>query len=113
MSMSQPSPGSQPSPTPEARGSQPKQPLRWNVVLLDDNDHSFPYVIRMLQELFYLNEKQAAEIADQIHTQGRAIVFTTHREHAELKVEQVVGFGRDPHLPSSKGAMSVVLEPVT
>ncbi|MBL0869137.1 MAG: ATP-dependent Clp protease adaptor ClpS [Phycisphaerales bacterium] len=105
-SSSQPSPHAQGGPT----GSS-KQPARWNVVLLNDDDHSFDYVIRMVQELFYQNHEQAQRIAETIDSSGRAVVFTTHKEHAELKVEQIHGYGRDPMVSQSKGSMAAVIEP--
>jgi ATP-dependent Clp protease adaptor protein ClpS len=81
------------------------------VVLLDDDDHSYDYVIEMAQALFAHPIPRAVDIAKTVDTQGRAILLTTHREHAELKVEQVHGFGADPRIASCKGAMSAIMEP--
>jgi len=100
-----------PSRQPAATDSKPK-PWHWNVVLLDDDDHSYDYVVRMLQELFGRSREDAYLVAETVDTQGRAILMTTHREHAELKREQIIAFGRDPLMQTSKGPMSAVLEPV-
>jgi ATP-dependent Clp protease adaptor protein ClpS len=83
----------------------------WNVVLLDDQDHTYDYVIRMMQDLFGHDKTRADQIAYTVDRQGRAVCATTHKEHAELKREQIVGFGRDPLVPQSKGAMRAVIEP--
>ena len=88
-----------------------KQPWLWNVVLLDDQDHTYEYVIRMMQELFAHPREKAFTIAETVDKDGRAICLTTHKEHAELKREQVLAFGRDPLMAACKGSMSVVLEP--
>lgn len=88
-----------------------KQPWLWNVVLIDDSEHTFPYVIRMAQEVFSLNEDRARALAETVNNNGRAICVTTHKEHAELKVEQVISFGKDPLLATCKGPMSCVIEP--
>jgi len=88
-----------------------KRPRPWNVVLLDDDEHSYEYVIAMVQRLFGHPTERAFQIAKRVDSQGRAIVLTTHREHAELKVEQIHGFGADPFVASCRGSMSAVLEP--
>lgn len=93
------------------RAAKPSQPWLWNVVLLDDQDHTYDYVIRMMQDLFGHSKDKAHQIAQMVDKQGRAVCATTHKEHAELKREQVHAFGRDPHIPDCKGAMSAIIEP--
>lgn len=88
-----------------------EQPRFWNVVLLDDQDHSYEYVIEMMQKLFGHPLERSFMIAKHVDADGRAICMTTHREHAELKVEQVHGFGRDIRISSCKGSMTAILEP--
>ena len=83
----------------------------WNVVLLDDDDHTYEYVMLMMQELFAHDLPKAFKIAQNVDSQGRAICLTTHKEHAELKQEQIHAFGPDRLMASSKGSMSAILEP--
>lgn len=99
--------------TRPATGDKPatQQPWLWNVVLLDDQEHSDIYVIRMVQELFSVSAEQGQKIAETVDKQGRAILLTTHKEHAELKRDQVLAYGRDPQVSASKGSMKAVLEP--
>lgn len=99
-------PDARPSPT---TGSQPLRP--WNVVLLDDQDHTYDYVIDLLGRCFGHDRTRAFELAREVDTEGRAVVATTHRELAELRVQQVMGFGADPLLSSSRGPMAAILEP--
>jgi ATP-dependent Clp protease adaptor protein ClpS len=87
-------------------------PRMWNVVLLDDDDHTYDYVIRMMQELFGKSLEQAYLMAKEVDTQGRVICLTTHKEHAELKRDQVLAYGKDVLLSRSKGSMSAVIEVV-
>lgn len=105
---SKPQTGSQPRPGVSPTG----QAAQWNVVVLNDDEHTFDYVQRMMQELFYLSAEQAQRTAEEIDTRGRAVAMTTHREHAELKVEQIHAYGRDPLIMASRGPMKSVLEPV-
>lgn len=83
----------------------------FNVVLLDDNDHTYDYVIGMLRSLFGHSEEAAFKMAKEVDDTGRVIVFTTHREHAELKRDQIHAFGSDFRLSRSAGSMTSVIEP--
>lgn len=89
----------------------PPQPRAWNVVLLDDDDHTFEYVIRMMGSLFGHPAEKGFKIADTVNTQGRAVCMTTHKELAELKRDQIHAFGADPFSQGSKGSMSAIIEP--
>ena len=88
-----------------------KQPRLWNVVLLNDDDHTYEYVIEMTMKLFGHPKPRAFEIAKTVDSQGRAVCATFHRELAELKLEQVHGFGADRLIAGCKGSMSAILEP--
>jgi len=85
----------------------------YNVVLLDDDEHSVEYVIRMLGELFGHSRQQGARMAGEVHNTGRVIVTTTNLEEAELKQEQIHGFGPDPLVERCKGSMSATVEPAS
>ncbi len=86
---------------------------QWNVVLLNDDDHTYEYVIEMLGKLFGHEPEKALRMALEVDVTGRVIVDTTTKERAELKQEQVHGYGADPRLPRSKGSMTAEIEPVT
>lgn len=87
-----------------------KQPP-YHVILLNDDAHSFDYVIRMLLELFGHPETKGFLLATEVHEQGRAIVCTTSLERAELKRDQIHAYGPDPLIPRCKGSMSAEIEP--
>jgi ATP-dependent Clp protease adaptor protein ClpS len=83
----------------------------YHVILLNDDDHTYEYVIRMLGELFGHPEERAFLMAQEVDTRGRVIVATTTLERAELKRDQIHAFGPDPHLKRSRGSMSAMIEP--
>jgi len=87
-----------------------RQP-RYNVLLWDSNDHTFEYVEKMLRELFGHEKQQCQQLAKQVDAEGRAVVLTTTKEHAELKRDQIHAYGKD-HLEGSKGSMWSTIEPV-
>lgn len=95
----------------QRKRAKPRHQGPWNVILMDDDFHTFGYVISMLQEVFKHDEKHAIQIAKHLHQDGRAICFTTHRELAELKQEQITSFGRDAVVASCRGSMTSVIEP--
>ncbi|MBI1826510.1 MAG: ATP-dependent Clp protease adaptor ClpS [Planctomycetes bacterium] len=84
----------------------------FNVILLDDNDHTYEYVIDMLQRLFALEPERAFELACEVDTLGRVAVATTTFELAELRRDQIHTFGRDWRIPRCQGSMSATIEPV-
>jgi ATP-dependent Clp protease adaptor protein ClpS len=86
-------------------------PRSWNVVLINDEEHTYEYVIRMMQELFAHGKEKAFKIAQTVDNDDRAVCLTTHKEHAELKRDQILAFGRDPLMAISKGSMTAIIEP--
>jgi len=93
-------------PTTQTRRQPP-----YNVVILNDEEHTFDYVIELLVKLFAHPLARAKELTWQIHTTGRAIVLTTHKEKAELKRDQVLAYGPDPRMSISKGPLGCYIEP--
>ncbi|GJM26140.1 MAG: ATP-dependent Clp protease ClpS [Phycisphaerae bacterium] len=93
------------------RNSKPRRQPPYNVILLDDDDHSYEYVILMLNRLFGLKLEDAFRMACEVDQTGRVIVDTTTMERAELKRDQIHAFGRDKRISHCQGCMSAVIEP--
>lgn len=91
--------------------NRPKILPPYHVVLLDDDDHTYAYVIKMLRDLFGHTYEQAYLIASEVDITSRAIVDTTTKERAELKRDQIHAYGRDGLLDRSAGSMSALIEP--
>jgi ATP-dependent Clp protease adaptor protein ClpS len=83
----------------------------YHVILLNDDDHSFEYVILMLQQLFGHPPERGYQMALEVHTRGRVIVDTTSKERAELKRDQIHAFGPDQRIERCQGSMSATIEP--
>ena len=60
---------------------------RYHVVLLDDEDHTYQYVVEMLMRLFRHGRKMSWKMASEVDQRGRVIVFATNKEQAEHKRE--------------------------
>ena len=90
----------------------PKRQPRYHVILWDDDDHSYEYVILMMKQLFGHGIESGFRIAKEVDDAGRAVCLTTTKEHAELKRDQILAFGRDHLIDRSRGSMFSTIEPV-
>ncbi|TWU27063.1 ATP-dependent Clp protease adaptor protein ClpS [Novipirellula galeiformis] len=88
-----------------------KQP-RYSVVLWDDSDHSYEYVVLMMKSVFRHPIETGFQIAKEVDNSGKAICLTTTLEHAELKRDQIHAFGKDELIARCKGSMSATIEPI-
>ena len=103
-------PTAAPTPSLESSELEDLTPL-WNVVLLDDDEHPYDYVIEMLARLFLKSVEEAYRHAVEVDTQGRTIVMTCDRQAAEFARDQIHAYGPDWRMPKCKGSMSAILEP--
>jgi len=91
---------------------QSKRQPPYHVILWNDDDHSYEYVILMLLDIFGYQPEKGYVMAKEVDTQGRVIVLTTTMEHAELKRDQIHAFGKDDLIAGCKGSMKATIEPV-
>lgn len=101
-----------PSAVPETESIEQEHltPL-YRVVLLDDNDHTYDYVIEMLQRIFIFSLEQAYRHAEEVDRCGRTVLITCELPQAEFARDQIQTYGRDPRLARSMGSMSAIVEP--
>lgn len=98
-------------PAPKRDTKRKRQP-KYNVLLWDDDQHSYEYVIEMMQKVFGHSTGKGLRIAFEVDKQGVAVCLTTTMEHAELKCQQIRSFGRDALIATSVGSMKSTIEPV-
>ncbi|MCC9642555.1 ATP-dependent Clp protease adaptor ClpS [Rhodopirellula sp. JC740] len=104
----------EPEVAPEEQQRSDRKPKRqppYHVILWDDTDHSYDYVISMMKQLFRMPIEKGYQIAKEVDKSGRAICMTTTLELAELKRDQIHAFGKDERLDRCKGSMSATIEP--
>jgi len=99
-------PEHQTDPTTKTRRQPP-----YHVIILNDEEHTFEYVIELLVKIFGHPLTLAETLTWRVHNTGRAIVMTTHKELAELKCDQVLSYGPDPRMSISKGPIGCYIEP--
>lgn len=84
---------------------------RYHLVLLDDSDHTYEYVIDLLGHVFGYGREKAFALACVVDSEGRAIVETADQDTVLRHQRQIHAYGADPRLPQSMGAMSAIIEP--
>ena len=98
------------SPDTEVREQERLTPL-YHVVLLDDNDHTYDYVVEMLQRLFIFTHDEAWRHAEEVDHTGRTVIIVCELPQAEFARDQIHAYGPDWRLGRSRGSMSAVVEP--
>lgn len=86
------------------------QPM-YHVILLNDDDHTYDYVIEMLEKIFGFSETKALSHAVEVDTKGTTVLLTCELEKAERKRDLIHSYGPDWRLPRSLGSMAAIVEP--
>ena len=60
----------------------------FNVLLHNDQHNDMVYVVEAIVDLTPLNLRRATDVMFEAHRKGTALLLTTHRERAELYVDQ-------------------------
>ena len=68
---------------------------QYALIVHNDDDHSFEYVIICFNKIFHYPQEKCLELAIRIHKEGRALVYSGMLEHVELKDSQIQRFGPD------------------
>lgn len=82
----------------------------YHLILLDDDQHTYQYVIEMLAHVFGYGPEKAWTLARVVDSQGRVILETASKEQCEGHQTQIHAYGADPRIPTSAGPMSAILE---
>ena len=65
----------------------------WGVVVWNDPINTMTYVTYVFEKVLKMARPVAEKHMMEVHTQGKSLVATETREHAELFVHQLQGFG--------------------
>jgi len=106
-------PTPQRSAKPAEDTQKPKPQPPYAVVVLNDEEHTFDYVIEVLCKVCPLRVMDAMKLAWQIHYKGKAVVWSGSKEVAELKRDQIRGFGPDMYASETvRFPLAVKIEPM-
>ncbi|HZT92041.1 MAG TPA: ATP-dependent Clp protease adaptor ClpS [Gaiellaceae bacterium] len=77
-----------------SRGSRSGTGGAWKVIVLNDDHNTFEGVaFALAQTIPGVDYDRGMKLANRIHTTGRAIVWSGHREPAELYHSQLAAYG--------------------
>lgn len=83
---------------------------RFHLVLLDDNEHTYAYVIELLGHVLGYGPEKSYALACVVDSEGRAIVETASHDQVTRHQRQIHAYGADPRMPQCAGSMSAVVE---
>ncbi len=83
----------------------------YNVILENDDHHSFGFVVEVLRKALGYSEERAHQLTKQADTSGRAVVWTGPKEVAELKADQIRTFSEIRADGAKLGPLGCTIEP--
>ena len=83
----------------------------YHVIILNDEEHTYDYVVEMLQSVFGFALPTAIAHTVEADTTGSSIVLTCGLEEAERKRDAIHAYGPDWRLPHSRGSVAALVEP--
>lgn len=93
--------------------TKPKKQPPYAVIVHDDDYHTYEYVIEVLQKVCGHELEKAFLLTRTVDQTGRAAVWTGPKEVAELKRDQIRGFGPDLYAQQTvKFPLGVTIEPM-
>ena len=85
----------------------------YHVIILNDDEHTFEYVIDMLQAIFKFPYAAALAHTMEADATGSSIVLTTNLQEAEGKRDQIHAWGPDWRMANSHGSVAALVEPAS
>jgi len=82
----------------------------YQIILLDDDEHSYAYVIEMMMTLFGFSYEDGHRIAYDVDFLGQATVKICPLEEAMVGREQIINYGPDERLPKSRSSMMAIVQ---
>lgn len=90
--------------------SETKTLLHWRVILYNDEDHTYDYVVELLVKVCKLSRQQAFCCAVEVDLAGRTTVFYGNEENCRRISAQINSYGPDHRLLRSRGSMRSEVE---
>jgi ATP-dependent Clp protease adaptor protein ClpS len=92
---------------------EPKLLPPYNLILENDEYHSFEFVIMVLCKALGYSVEKSYQYTLEAHNSGQAIVWTGSKEVAELKLEQVLTFHEERTDGRKFGPLQCRIEPAS
>ncbi len=101
--------------SPEDQGQSETETLtkpaaNWKVVLFNDEEHTYDYVVEMLTSACKLSRENAFRCAVEVDMSGRTIVYYGSRNDCESVCSKILAYGPDHRLPQSMASMNAEVQ---
>lgn len=80
------------------------EPL-YNVLLFDDDEHTYEYVIEMMMNLFGMSYEEGRRVACDVDNLGEALIKTCAQSEAFAGRDAILAYGPDLLMENSTGSM--------
>ena len=90
--------------------TQPQTSEPCNVILFNDEEHTYDYVVEMLTHASRLSRENAFRCAVEVDLTGRTIVHYGTRDECEGVVTRIKAYGPDHRLPQSMNSMNAEIQ---
>jgi ATP-dependent Clp protease adaptor protein ClpS len=88
----------------------PKTASPYKVVLFNDEEHTYDYVVEMLTQVCKLSKQNAFRCAVEVDLTGRTIVYYGSRKECDSTCSRINAYGPDHRLPQSMGSMNAEVQ---
>jgi ATP-dependent Clp protease adaptor protein ClpS len=99
------------SATEVIEAAQTKAVRHWKVVLYNDEDHTYDYVVALLVAVCAMAREQAFRCAVEVDLCGRTVVYYGNQEDCARISGKINTWGADHRLLRSRGSMNSAVEP--
>jgi ATP-dependent Clp protease adaptor protein ClpS len=91
-------------------GTQTQTQLSSKVVLFNDEDHTYDYVVEMLTHCCEMSRDAAFYCAVEVDMTGRTIVFFGDFDACKTVCGKILTYGPDHRMPRSMGSMNAEVQ---
>lgn len=84
--------------------------LSYKIVLFNDEEHTYDYVVELLTRICKLSRENAFRCAVEVDMTGRTIVYYGSRPECERVCSQILKYGPDHRLPHSMTSMNAEVQ---
>jgi|TARA_B100000530_G_scaffold336935_1_gene293518 ATP-dependent Clp protease adaptor protein ClpS len=98
--------------TVQAESLQEDLEKTWQLILEDDDYHTYQYVIEMLGSIFGYGPEKSFALAKIVDTEGSVVLYTGSKELCEQFQDEVHGYGADPRMEQSVGSMTAYIKAI-
>jgi ATP-dependent Clp protease adaptor protein ClpS len=82
----------------------------FKVVLYNDEEHTYDYVVEMLTHVCRLSRDNAFRCAVEVDLTGRTVVYYGSRSECQSMCSQILAYGPDHRLPHSMASMNAEVQ---